>query len=335
MLKEIFTRLRYIRQPKAAILMYHQVCDKGCDPWALAVHPDHFEAQLEHLKMHFNVVPMSSLADGVSSSQTKPTIAITFDDGFKDNCTHAAPLLDWQELPATFYVTTTGVRQDHVYWWDALQDTLFFSDELPVRLEMTINGLAVKFTFRSDRRLTKKLADQIRPWNYTLPIPNERVALYMLLWHHIRPLTYAEQNKAIEDIRAWADHKQFTQSKSVTMSVRDMQMLSQNPLFTVGAHSVHHAMLSKQSNLDQAYEIRESKNQLEKWTGKPVTGFAYPYGNFNKVTQAILREAGFQYAVSTEARAIARNDDPFALPRIQVRNWTVSEFASNLNTMIR
>lgn len=323
-----------MRRPKAAIMMYHQVCDKECDPWALSVHPDHFQAQLEHLKMNFNVVPMSSLADGVPGSQSKRTVAITFDDGFRDNATNAAPLLDWKELPATFYVTTAAMMQDHVYWWDALQDTIFYSDELPVRLEMTINGLTIKFTFRSHRRLTNALTEQICAWNYGLPIPNERVALYMLLWHHIRPLTYAEQNKAITDIREWAHHKEYSRAQNVTMSVREMQMLSENPLFTVGAHSVHHAMLSRQNYADQAYEIKESKSQLEKWMGKPVTGFAYPYGNFNTVTQTILREAGFQYAVSTEARAMTHNDDPFALPRIQVRNWTVNEFASKLNAII-
>ena len=167
-----------------------------------------------------------------------------------------------------------------------------------------------------------------------MPISNERIALYMLLWHHMRPLGYEAQNAVMTTIREWAGHTKFFRDQRLTMSVREMRMLSENPLFTLGAHSVHHAMLSKQNSVDQAYEINESKNQLEKWTGKEVTGFSYPYGNYNETTQAILREAGFRYAVSTEARAICRNDDRFALPRIAVGNWTVNEFASKINNMI-
>ena len=118
------------------------------------------------------------------------------------------------------------------------------------------------------------------------------------------------------------------------MSVREMQMLSENPLFTIGAHSVHHAMLSQQNAIDQAYEVRESKHQLEKWLGKPITGFAYPYGNYSSLTQTLLKEAGFRYAVSTEPKAVSTDDDLFALPRIQVKNWCVYEFASKLNEMV-
>ena len=105
--------------------MYHQVCDRKDDPWELAVHPDHFDAQLDYLKRHFNVVPISELAEGIAQHKLKKTVAITFDDGFKDNYTNAAPLLDWHNLPATFYVATSALGQEYVYWWDALQDVIF------------------------------------------------------------------------------------------------------------------------------------------------------------------------------------------------------------------
>ena len=334
MFQKILYKFKAIQQTRAVILMYHQVCDRKSDPWELAVHPDHFHAQLDYLKKNFNVVPMAELADGITRHTLKRTVAITFDDGFKDNYTNAAPLLDYHNLPATFYVATTAMKQEHVYWWDALQDVIFESEVLPVRFDMPINGAPVQFTFRSDRKLNSKIANQIRAWNYHLPIPNERVAFYMLLWHHIKPLTYAQQNRTLDAIREWAAHEAFINADAVTMSVREMQMLSENALFSIGAHSVHHAMLSQQTPIEQAYEVKESKNQIERWLGKPVNGFAYPYGNYNSTTQILLKEAGFKYAVSTEQKAVTREDDPFALPRIQVKNWCVYEFASKLNEMV-
>ena len=334
MFRNFFNRLKTIRQPKAAILMYHQVCDRRDDPWELAVHPDHFHAHLGYLKRNFNVVPISELAETVCRHKLRKTVAITFDDGFRDNYTNAAPLLDWHELPATFYVATTAMKHEYVYWWDALQDIIFHTEILPVRFDMVINGASVQFTFRSDRKLNTKLVNQIRAWNYHHRVPNERIAFFMLLWHRIKPLTYPEQNRVMADIRAWANHKQFSTNQCVTMSVREMQMLNENPLFTIGAHSVHHAMLAQQDAIEQAYEVKESKGQLEKWLGKPVNGFAYPYGNYNAITQTLLKEAGFSYAVSTEPKAVTAGDDPYALPRVQVKNWSVYEFASKLNEMV-
>lgn len=334
MFQKILYKFKEIQQAKAVILMYHQVCERKTDPWELAVHPDHFHAQLDYLKKNFNVVSMAELADGVVNHKVKKTVAITFDDGLKDNYTNAAPLLDYHNLPATFYVATTAMKQEQAYWWDALQDVIFESDVLPAAFDMVIADKAVRFTFTNDPALTPKVANQIRAWNYNLPIPNERVALYMLLWQHIKPLASGQQNEVVVAVRQWAGHKALINTDAVTMAVREMQMLSENPLFTIGAHSVNHAMLSHQTPGDQAYEVKESKSQIERWLGKPVDGFAYPYGNYDSTTQTILKEAGFKYAVSTEQKAVTCEDDPFALPRIQVKNWCVYEFATKLNDMV-
>ena len=334
MFQDFLQRLRKIRQQKAVILMYHQVCDRKDDPWELAVHPNHFQAQLEYLKKNFDVVPMSALADGITRRRMKKSIAITFDDGFKDNYTNAAPLLDWLEIPATFYVATTAVQNRSLYWWDALQQLIFRTEVLPRHFEMMINEACVHFTFRSDHVLNKRLTNQICAWNYSLPVPNERVAFYMLLWYNIKPLSWSQQNTILNDIREWTGQKDMSFRECETMSIREMQELSQHPLFSIGAHSVHHAMLSQQNPEDQAFEVKESKRQLETWLGKPIKGFAYPYGNYNAVTQQILRDSGFSYAVSTEAKPATEDDDPYALPRIQVKNWSVYEFASKLNEMI-
>ena len=127
-----------MRRPKAAILMYHQVCDKRYDPWELAVHPNHFHTHLDYLKKNFNVVSVADLVNGVTTHKLKKTIAITFDDGFRDNYANAAPLLDWHELPATFYVATRAMKANYLYWWDTLQDVIFHTQVLPVRLDIMV-----------------------------------------------------------------------------------------------------------------------------------------------------------------------------------------------------
>lgn len=334
MWRDLIYGIKRIRQTRAIILMYHQVCERRDDPWDLAVHPDHFDAQLSYLKRNFEVVPVSDLVNGIAERKMRKMVAISFDDGFKDNCINAAPLLDWHELPATFYVATSAMGTEGVYWWDALQDVIFNSAILPERLSMEVRGTPVRFQFRSDRVLNSRMTSQILAWNHNLPVPNERVELYLLLWQHIKPLGYAQQKTAMNEVREWAGHQRFISSRSATMSVREMQMLGENELFSIGAHSVNHSMLSLQNHIDQAFEVKESKRQIEKWLGKSVDGFAYPYGSFNELTQALIREAGFKYAVSTESKTVTSDDNPFALPRIQVKNWPVYEFAAKLNQLM-
>jgi peptidoglycan/xylan/chitin deacetylase (PgdA/CDA1 family) len=335
MVRELIQRIKKIGQQKALILMYHQVCERSEDPWELAVHPDNFYDQLDYLKKNFNVISVSELAEQAAMNKLRDhTIAITFDDGFKDNYTIAAPMLDWFSLPATFYVSTRCVIDGKLFWWDALQEVLFHSEVLPADFELVIDGESLTFSFRDDRILESRTIHQIRAWNYRLPSPNERIALYMLLWNTLKGLSYDAQNRVLEEIKTWAGFREEVAPPGMTMNVRDVQMLGGTALFSIGAHTVHHSMLAKQNLLQQTFEVRESKRQIEAWLGKQVTGFAYPYGNFSAVTQNILKEAGYAYAVSTESKPATIESDAFALPRIQVKNWSVYEFGSKLNQLV-
>ena len=77
-----------------------------------------FDALLGHVKRQFNVLP---LTDAVSRlyAGTLPSraLSITFDDGYADNLTVAAPILKAHGLPATVFVAT-GCFVDGCMWND-------------------------------------------------------------------------------------------------------------------------------------------------------------------------------------------------------------------------
>jgi len=103
-----------------AVLMYHSVAP-GADPSSrLAVSPATFDRQMRMLKTRgFNVIPAEELARNVKEGKRMPlhTVAITFDDGYKDNYTHAFPILRTYGLPATvFMITGEAGRQDRLSW---------------------------------------------------------------------------------------------------------------------------------------------------------------------------------------------------------------------------
>lgn len=85
------------------------------------------------------------------------------------------------------------------------------------------------------------------------------------------------------------------------LSWDQIRQMDNNPLFTIGSHTVDHKDLAEVSADVQRFEIFEGKAELEKQLGHPVRTFAYPYGAYNASAVELVREAGFSSAVTTEA----------------------------------
>ncbi|MBA2301618.1 MAG: GT4 family glycosyltransferase PelF [Acidobacteria bacterium] len=90
---------------RLTVLNYHQVNDKAND--FSTVSTAAFRQQMQFLKSRYRVVP---LVDAVAAlrkpGHSERLMAITFDDGYADNCKVAAPILRSLGLPATFFVST-------------------------------------------------------------------------------------------------------------------------------------------------------------------------------------------------------------------------------------
>ena len=120
---------------RLTVLTYHQVKEPADD--CSTVSPAAFSEQMRHLKTHYDVV---SLSDGVAAvtagGAARRLVAITFDDGYRDNATIAAPILRSLGLPACFFVSTDMIGsavpfphdvaqrrppQEHMSWDDVRQ----------------------------------------------------------------------------------------------------------------------------------------------------------------------------------------------------------------------
>jgi peptidoglycan-N-acetylglucosamine deacetylase len=70
--------------------------------------------------------------------------------------------------------------------------------------------------------------------------------------------------------------------------------------FEVGAHTVHHAILTDVSNTMAEEEICESKKRLEDVTGHTCEAFCFPKGRFRRGHLEMVRRAGFRCARTVE-----------------------------------
>ena len=116
------------------------------------------------------------------------------------------------------------------------------------------------------------------------------------------------------------------------MDEKQVKELSGIALFEIGAHTVNHPALGHLSPEEQRYEIQESRSVLESVIGKPVTGFAYPYGDLNEYTPGITQKLGFDYAASTREGTVTQSSNLYDLPRYQVKNIRGSEFIAALRS---
>lgn len=80
---------------RSVMLTYHSV---GRRDHEMNVFPSVFAEQMRWLRDHRQLIPAVEAAKG------EPGIAITFDDGYRDNLTHAAPVLDTLHIPATVFI---------------------------------------------------------------------------------------------------------------------------------------------------------------------------------------------------------------------------------------
>jgi peptidoglycan/xylan/chitin deacetylase (PgdA/CDA1 family) len=98
--------------PRLVVLCYHSVHPSATFPTRTA--PELFEAHMRWLREAANVIPFSQIVDqGLDTvDRTRPTVAVTFDDGYADNYTHAVPILQRYGVPATFFVATGLIERD-------------------------------------------------------------------------------------------------------------------------------------------------------------------------------------------------------------------------------
>ena len=105
---------------KGAILNYHRVLPSNKIDNSLvniAVSTDNFINQLNFLKKNFDIISLDDLLIHLKSKSNEFKIAMTFDDGYKDNLDYAYPILEKFKAPATIYIITKFINNKFIPWW--------------------------------------------------------------------------------------------------------------------------------------------------------------------------------------------------------------------------
>jgi peptidoglycan/xylan/chitin deacetylase (PgdA/CDA1 family)/SAM-dependent methyltransferase len=292
------------------ILLYHRVTQLGLDHHGLAVTPEGFWDQMAHLARHCQPLALDELVSHARDGQLpRGAVAVTFDDGYADNLTTASPILAEFRIPATFFVGGGVDDQPGEFWWDLLERILLGSPHLPPVLEVELGGV------------TTRLETGTR---------DERQAAHRAVYRAIAGAALAGQEAVLARLLAWSGVDPSPRATHRRMTGGEIQRLAARPGHAIGAHGLHHLALPRQPLDVQRREVAESKSALEALLGRPVTAFAYPFGDVAEATVGVVREAGFAVGLTCETAAVRVDTDPLRLPRLEVKVPDPDRFAAIL-----
>jgi peptidoglycan/xylan/chitin deacetylase (PgdA/CDA1 family) len=280
--------------PRLAILTFHRVHAQADALFPGEVDAPRFETLMQAVARAFTVLPLLQAAR-LQREHRLPAraLAITFDDGYADNQEQALPILQKLGLPATFFVAT-GFLDGGRMWNDTVIETVRHCTQPQIDLSALGLGLGLL-----------PVAD----------LSQRRAALTRIL-----PLVKYKTLAAREAMLAQLQHAAGAPALPNNLMMRSEQVRSLHAAgMEIGGHTVYHPILTELPDAEAQLEIRQGREALQALTGAPVLSFAYPNGKPGRDYDArhvrMVREAGFEAAVSTAVGVSRAGDDLYQLPR--------------------
>jgi peptidoglycan/xylan/chitin deacetylase (PgdA/CDA1 family) len=286
------------------VLVYHGICDD--QPWLFNsryLSVKQFEEHLQLIKTVYNPISLSDIVDGNLSDRLN--ILITFDDGLKNNFSHAFPILKKYQVPAIFFVT--GMAAEPVpYLFNDIADVVPFIAANEVELnEERFHNKKIHLNKRFVNKDKLQLAHQ-----YHTASGKDREAITSQLI-----------NLVPEELLG--KHKVYFE----LMNAAELKEISDHPDYEIGAHGFYHTDLTAVPEKEMQDELQRSVIYLKTLLHKDVRAIAFPYGHYNQAVTNACEQEKFHYLFRTE-HDVAVNTKSQLFER-----FTVNPFVSALNQM--
>jgi peptidoglycan/xylan/chitin deacetylase (PgdA/CDA1 family) len=289
------------------VLLFHRVPREPDPLFPEAMHARQFDRVCGWLRDWCNVLPLDEAVQRLAAG-TLPAraLAISFDDGYADNCEVALPILQAHGLPACFFIAT-GALDGGRMWNDSIVEAL----RLTRRDEIDLDGLGLA-------------ADAPLGGRHPSATAAQRRALIDRLLPAVKYLRATARHEAVARVVERAGIATEELPRELMMTSAQVRSLRRAGM-QIGAHTVTHPILAALPAADARREMADSQRFLQTLLGEPVRLFAYPNGkpgrDFNDESVQIARELGFTAAFSTApgtAPGIAgagAGGDLFRIPR--------------------
>jgi peptidoglycan/xylan/chitin deacetylase (PgdA/CDA1 family) len=217
------------------------------------------ERHFYYLRKHTNIISVKDYFEGKFDSN-KLNIAITFDDGYRNNFTYLKPLAEQYQLPVSIYITGLNQTDFPFLWADFADLVLYFTKRKVFNLGNDEFVKNEKNLFVNAQGTSLKLKiKEIGNWKY-------KEAFFKLFESEFNEL---KKNKALDDY--WK-----------IMSDEEIIACSESPYITIGSHSFYHNNHDIIPFEDSKKELMKSQAYLENLTQTKITEIAYPDGAYTE-----------------------------------------------------
>ncbi len=297
---------KLIRPNRALILRYHQIlADEAKSIYDFGLPATAFARQIEFLARHYHVVAVDELINTLRSSGKfiPRTVAITFDDGYRDNFKNAIPLLKQYALPATFFITAGFLNHPHqLPWWHRLAQAVENYSDPMIRLNSNSHQQCYSIMHSWQKQ---QLLDELLRWLKHLP-HDQFISEY--------------QNLLAQFVRSSGSHL----SRQWMLTWDEAQALKSHG-FQIGGHTLTHPILTRLTPVARELELCESKRIIEEKLQTKVELFAFPNGTVHDVDLLIsqqLSRCGYRAAFTSVGGFVRPNDNLYLLKRKGVYRGT-------------
>lgn len=287
-----------------AILTFHRVVPASPAPFQpnslLEITPEFLELVLTSIRAaDLDIVSLDEAGHRLATPGARRFVVLTFDDGYRDTQEFALPILERYDAPFTVYVPSAFADGIGELWWLVLEEAIARNPAIEVEMD------GVRRTF-------------------ICATPETKEATFDVLYAYLR--SRPAWDAVMDMIRAIAsDYSIDTalQCRTLCMGWSELTSLADNPLVTIGGHSVTHPILAKMTTGEARDEMGSGADRLAEKLGTRPIHFSYPVGSPDAAGQrefGLAREVGFETAVTTRRGVLVGEHANFlrALPRISI-----------------
>ena len=274
------------RHPVRRILMLHGVGDARMTS-------DDFLRVMSWLKQRYNIVPLDTMIHDIMAHRPAPfgsgksELAITFDDGLRNQYKIARPVLEQLAIPAMIFVCPGMVESKQWMW----------NHEARARLRR-LSAPALAEWAKAVGSEVSHLEAAIT-WMKTLSLPRRQQAQATLREHTPGFVPTPQEHEAYDPM-TWDEVRACDQGQ-----------------LSIGSHTMTHPILPTLTEDEIRRELHDSRSMLELQLGRSVDLFCYPNGSMDERVRSIARSL-YRAAVTTEEGTVTGSVDPMAIPRIPV-----------------
>lgn len=303
---------RWRRGPCLLVLTYHRVLPKEhpartTEQPGMLVSPELLAMHMEVLQRHFTPVHLDDWLRASRAGEPPPgrSVAITFDDGWRDNYDYGFPVLKVANMPATIFLVANMLEGKYRFWPNRLADALkawipAFQNRLDDETRRQLDAVGIPLDIAG--------AD-LGPEQIDTVITNSKAvddaSMHALLdrveamFRHVQPRRDSRDDR---DLLNWDE----------------VHEMADSGLIRFGSHTRHHTrLLHHLSSRVMTDEIVGSRSFIEKRLKQPVELFCYPNGDKTPDAYTLVK-ATYSGAVSTTRGWHRPLTDDYWIPRIGV-----------------